>query len=44
MGQLAWDAIVAIVHVNNPLDNVSAEDLKKIYEGTFTKWSDLITE
>jgi phosphate transport system substrate-binding protein len=41
-GQLAWDAIVAIVHVRNPLNNVTAEDLKKIYEGTFTKWNDLI--
>ena len=44
MGQLAWDAIVAIVHLNNPLENVTAEDLKKIYEGTFMKWSDLISE
>lgn len=41
-GQLAWDAIVAIVHLDNPLTNVTAEDLKKIYDGTFTKWSDLI--
>lgn len=43
-GQLAWDAIVAIVHVNNPLNNVTADDLRKIYDGTYTKWSDLITE
>ena len=42
MGQLAWDAIVAIVHKNNPTDNVTAEDLKKIYEGTYLKWSDLL--
>jgi phosphate transport system substrate-binding protein len=41
-GQLAWDAIVAIVHVRNPLVNVTAEDLKKIYDGTYTTWSDLI--
>jgi len=41
-GQLAWDAIVAIVHPRNPLTNVTAEDLKKIYDGTFTKWNDLI--
>lgn len=43
-GQLAWDAIVAIVHVNNPLSNVTAEDLKKIYDGTYLVWSDLIGE
>lgn len=43
-GQLAWDAIVAIVHVGNPINNVTADDLKKIYEGTYTKWSDLISE
>ncbi|PKK96615.1 MAG: hypothetical protein CVV58_05460 [Tenericutes bacterium HGW-Tenericutes-3] len=43
-GQLAWDAIVAIVHQNNPLSNVTAEDLKKIYEGTYLVWSDLVTE
>jgi len=43
-GQLAWDAIVAIVHLNNPLSNVTAADLKAIYDGTFTKWSDLDAE
>lgn len=42
MGQLAWDAIVAIVHKDNPLSNVTAEDLKKIYEGTFETWSDFL--
>ena len=41
MGQLAWDAIVAIVHKDNPINNVTADDLKKIYNGTYTKWSDL---
>ncbi len=44
MGQLAWDAIVVIVHLNNPLENVTAYDLKKIFEGTYSVWSDLITE
>jgi len=43
-GQLAWDAIVAIVHLNNPLSNVTAADLKAIYDGTHRNWSDLITE
>jgi phosphate transport system substrate-binding protein len=38
-GQLAWDAIVAIVHNDNELDNASAALLKKIFEGTYTTWS-----
>lgn len=41
-GQLAWDAIVAIVHLNNPLVNVTAADLKSIYDGTYLVWSALI--
>ncbi len=42
MGQLAWDAIVAIVHLNNPVSDVTSEDLKKIYSGEFTTWNELI--
>lgn len=41
-GQLAWDAIVAIVHVDNELDNVTADDLVKIYSGTYSVWDDLL--
>ena len=41
-GQLAWDAIVAIVHLDNELDNVTAEDLKKIYSGEYTTWDELL--
>ncbi len=41
-GQLAWDAIVAIVHLNNPLTNATAADLKSIYDGTYLVWSALI--
>ncbi len=40
-GQLAWDAIVAIVHLNNPISNMTADTLKKIYEGTYTTWADV---
>ena len=40
-GQLAWDAIVAIVNLNNPLTSVTAEDLKKMYDGTYTTWADI---
>lgn len=41
-GQLAWDAIVAIVNLNNPLVNVTAEDLKKMYNGTYKTWSEIL--
>jgi phosphate transport system substrate-binding protein len=40
-GQLAWDAIVAIVHLNNPISNVTADTLKKIYDGTYRTWKDI---
>jgi phosphate transport system substrate-binding protein len=43
-GQLAWDAIVAIVHLSNPIHNVTAETLKKIYDGTYLIWSDVPNE
>ena len=42
-GQLAWDAIVAIVHLSNPIHNITADALKKIYNGTYLKWSDVPT-
>lgn len=41
-GQLAWDAIVAIVHLDNDLVDVTAIDLKNIYSGEFTTWEDTI--
>jgi phosphate transport system substrate-binding protein len=43
-GQLAWDAIVAIVHLSNPIHNVTAETLKKIYDGTYLTWADVPNE
>ncbi len=41
-GQLAWDAIVAIVHLNNEISNVTADDIKKIYAGTYSTWDQLL--
>lgn len=37
-GQLAWDAIVAIVHKDNPINDVDAVILKNMYSGAFTTW------
>ncbi len=42
-GQLAWDAIVAIVHLNNEVSNVTADDLKKMFGGTYTTWDQLLS-
>ena len=43
-GQLAWDAIVVIVHLNNELLGVTAFDLKKIYSGEFITWKNVINQ
>ena len=40
-GQLASDAIVAIVHNDNSVSNVTAQDLIDIYTGAITNWSEL---
>lgn len=39
--QVAWDAIVVITNKNNPVDNISTENLKKVYDGDITTWKDL---
>lgn len=41
-GQLAWDAIVVIVHLSNNLVDITALDVKKIYSGEYTTWKEAI--
>lgn len=41
-GQLSWDAVVAVVNEDNPLESITAEQLKTIYDGSITNWSELI--
>lgn len=36
--QVAWDALVFIVHKSNPVDNISLEDVRDIYEGKIRNW------
>ncbi len=36
---IALDGIAVIVHPNNPINEISIEDLKKIYTGKLTTWS-----
>lgn len=40
-GRLSWDAVVAVVHANNSLRNITAEQLAQIYRGDVTSWKDL---
>lgn len=41
-GQICWDAVVAVVNKENTaLTNITGEELKKIYEGTYHIWSEL---
>lgn len=41
-GVMAIDAIVAIGHKDNPVVSLSADQLKGIYSGTITDWSELV--
>jgi len=35
---VAWDALAIIVHPNNPVDNLTTLQIKKIYSGKLTNW------
>jgi len=39
--QVAWDSLVFIVHKSNPVDNISVNDVRAIYAGRITDWSQL---
>ncbi len=39
--RFARDAVVAVVNPGNGVENVSVEDMRKIYEGTHQRWSEL---
>lgn len=38
---VAWDALVAITHKDNPIKNITLAQLKGIYEGNITRWKEL---
>jgi len=38
---VAWDALVVIVHPENPINNISQENLQKIFTGEITSWKSL---
>src|SRR6267378_5883015 len=37
--RFARDAVVMVVHPGNPIENISVEDVRKIYEGSRVRWS-----
>lgn len=38
---VGWDALVAIVHPTNPVKSISRENLKAVFAGQITNWSEL---
>ena len=38
---VAWDALTVVVHNSNPLESVTLEQLRGIYTGSITNWSEL---
>jgi phosphate transport system substrate-binding protein len=38
---VAWDALVLMVHKDNPVENVSLDQLRKLYKGQITNWKQL---
>jgi phosphate transport system substrate-binding protein len=38
---VAWDALVVVVHKSNPIDSISLRQLRSLYQGKITNWSQL---
>jgi len=38
---VAWDALVVIVHKDNPVDNITLDQIKALYTGKITNWKQL---
>ena len=38
---VAWDALVVIVNKENPINNITIDDLRKVYLGEITNWKEL---
>jgi len=38
---VAWDALVMITHKDNPVDNITLDQLRKMYKGQITNWKEL---
>lgn len=42
--KIAMDGIAVIVNKENPVEEISSEDVKKVYTGESTLWSDIVEE
>jgi phosphate transport system substrate-binding protein len=38
---VAWDALVVIVNKDNPVNNITMDDLRKVYLGEISNWKEL---
>ncbi|MEM9531377.1 MAG: substrate-binding domain-containing protein [Pseudomonadota bacterium] len=38
---VVWDALVVVVHLDNPITNIRLDQLAGLYEAEITRWSDL---
>jgi len=38
---VAWDALAVIVHKDNPVDNITLEQVRDLYNGKITNWKQL---
>ena len=38
---VAWDALAVIVNKTNPVQNISLDDLRRVYRGEIRNWSQL---
>lgn len=41
MDPVAWDALVVMVHKDNPVDNITLSQLRQVYLGKITNWKQL---
>ncbi len=41
LNPVAWDALTVIVNPSNPVDNITLEQLKAIYNGKITNWKEI---
>ncbi len=41
MNPVAWDALVVLVHKDNPVDNITMEQVRQLYLGNITNWKQL---
>ncbi len=41
MDPVAWDALVVLVHKSNPIENITLDQIRKVYTGRITNWNQL---